>query len=175
MARSVRASRGGDESVDTSWWQRPLRELVEHIVEVYHRPLEEELPALLTATGELCIRHPDGAGHAEVAMVHEALTAIWSELESHMVTEEQVVFPWILSGGEGAQAPIAVILHEHVFVYRALDRIKELTDGFSRSPVKDDANTTLLAGLAKLDRDLRRHQRLEEEVLFPRALGKDPE
>jgi regulator of cell morphogenesis and NO signaling len=157
-----------------SWRNRPLPELVEHIVNDFHHPLGVELPQLLTRSAALRDRHTQESYAAELEDLHEILKAIWSEVENHIEAEEQVVFPWILSHVEGEgnfEEPFSSIRHDHNFVYRALSRLRQLTTNFSRLPGDDPEGAELAQRFEKLDRDLRHHQRLEEEILFPRARG----
>jgi regulator of cell morphogenesis and NO signaling len=158
-----------------AWRDRPSAELVEHIVKTYHRPLRRELPALLSELEALMERSGGADENRELASAHDALRAIWSEVDNHIRTEEKVAFPWIVAlerGEEVGEEPFSSLRHDHGFIYRALESLRVLTDGFSRLPVEAPEGPGLAERIGKLDKDLRRHQRLEEEILFPRAREK---
>jgi regulator of cell morphogenesis and NO signaling len=94
------------------------------------------------------------------------------ELEEHMAKEEQVLFPMIRQGqGKRADDPISVMEHEHESAGAALRRLRELTDNYE---VPENACNTWRAlwhGLAALEEAMHRHIHLENNILFPRALG----
>lgn len=165
------------EELCRSWWDRPLPDLVDHIVNDFHRPLGQELPELLGLAEQVWSENRESAQAAELEDVYEVVRAIWSEVENHIDAEEGIVFPWILThkeGAEGFEEPYSSIRHDHNFVYRALSRLKELTKGFRTLPGEDPRGPEVVKRCKKVDRDLRYHQRLEEEVLFPRARGETP-
>jgi len=163
---------GGDNPADLA-----PAELVDHIVETHHGFLRRELPRLHGMAQRVATVH---GGHTpsliEVSRVFEGL---FIELDSHMLKEEQVLFPAIkaLAGEEGAaptfagplDGPISMMRHEHDDAGAALARLKELTAGYR--PPEDACNTyrALFAGLADLEEDLHRHIHLENSVLFPAA------
>lgn len=160
-----------------SWRERPLDQLVEHIIQDFHQPLGKDLPELMRRSAALRDRHQDAPAHGDLEDVYEILKALWSEVENHIESEEGIVFPWILSheeGEKGFEEPYSSIRHDHNFIYRALSRLKEITEGFTGLPSCEDPEGPELAkSFQKLDRELRHHQRLEEEILFPRARGEE--
>jgi regulator of cell morphogenesis and NO signaling len=159
------------EEGDVRWDERPLPELIDHILETYHRPLDEELPRLGRMTAKVLAVHGD-KDPERLAELHAVYGAVAQELTDHMMKEERVLFPWILSGnGQTAHGPIHVMHAEHDSVALALARIRELTDNFT--PPQGACNTwrALWLGLHQFDHDLRAHIHLENNVLFPRALA----
>jgi regulator of cell morphogenesis and NO signaling len=97
------------------------------------------------------------------------------ELHSHMMKEEQVLFPAIaaMSRGESPpqplDGPIACMMHEHDEVGNSLAALRELTGGYVPSDRACNTWRALFAGLAELEQDLRRHIHLENDILFPAA------
>lgn len=160
----------------------PLADLVRFIVEKYHADLRSELPRLTFMAAKVLDVH--GAKYPGVLQALAAtFRGLREELETHMMKEEQVLFPYCVrlekmaADGQtlaaspfgSIQAPIGMMEHEHESAARALDRLRELTQGYV--PPVDACNTFrgLYHGLAELERDLHEHIHLENNVLFPRA------
>jgi regulator of cell morphogenesis and NO signaling len=156
---------------DVRWDEAPLGDLIEHILAAYHEPLKEDLPRLEAWARKVVAVHRD----KQPETLPELLTVflgLKAELEQHMAKEERVLFP-LIRGGHGAMAggPISVMEHEHDSAGRALERLRELTDRY-RVPA-EACNTwrALWHGLAAFEQSLHQHMHLENNVLFPRALG----
>lgn len=151
----------------------PPPELATHIVETHHGFLRRELPRLHAMSERVAQVH---GGHTPslIEMFH-VYTGMEAELASHMMKEEQILFPALvaMSRGEAGplalDGPIACMIHEHEEVGTALVRLRELSHGFQ--PPADACNTyrALFAGLHDLEEDLHRHIHLENAVLFPMA------
>lgn len=153
----------------------PPQELITHIVTTHHGYLRRELPRLHT----MCERvaHVHGGHTPSLVEVFEVFRGMEDELNTHIMKEEQILFPAItaLSRNESIpmslDGPISCMMHEHEDAGAALARMRELTRGFQ--PPADACNTyrALFAGLAELEEDLHRHIHLENSVLFPVAQG----
>lgn len=150
-----------------------LSELVDHIEGVHHAYLRSELPQLDALCNEL-----SSNTEGPVREIHATLRTLKHELESHMMKEEQILFPVIrsLDAGDGCEdfhcgtvaAPIRQMEHEHQIAHSALDELRTLTDCFK-------APTLELGGLYKrlqhLDTDMHVHIHKEDMVLFPGAIA----
>lgn len=151
------------------WDERPLHELIEHLVDRYHAAHRAELPRLLEMARRVEKVH---AKRPDCPRELAALIARMSdELEEHMQKEEQVLFPMILAGrGRSAAMPVQVLEDEHVDHGQNLALVREMTNGFA--PPADACGTwrALYLGLRDLDEELMQHIHLENNVLFPRAL-----
>lgn len=152
-----------------AWRTEPLDRLVDHIVENYHRPLDEELPRLEGLARKVARVH--GERHPELEMLLEAYLELQRDLGPHMMKEERVLFPAIQNGdADFILAPVEVMQLEHESVGGLLARIRRLSGGFE---VPEDACGSFRAlwnGLADLERSLHEHIHLENNILFPRAL-----
>lgn len=154
-----------------SWNEAPLNDLIQHILTEYHVPLKEELPRLEAMSRKVLEVH----GDKQPVMLPELLAVLRglkAELEQHMVKEEQILFPMI-QRGQGAMTggPISVMEHEHDSAGRALQRLRELTDGYEVPAEACNTWRALWHGLAALEDALHQHIHLENNILFPRALG----
>lgn len=156
-------------AVSAGWDERPLVELVDHIVGFYHRRLRVELPELVAMAERVELRHADKAscphGLAEhLVVMHEAVL-------EHLAKEELVLFPLLLSGrGAQAAAPINVIEVEHEDHRASLLRTRQLTAGLVAPPEACVTWRALYLRLEDLERELMEHIHLENNVLFCRAL-----
>jgi regulator of cell morphogenesis and NO signaling len=161
----------------------PLAELIRFVLEKYHASLREELPRLGEMSAKVLRVHGDK--HPDLLPALDAtFRGLRGEIEDHMPKEELVLFPYIerleATAGESAslpspsfgtiQTPIGVMEHEHETVAQALARLRELTSGYM--PPQGACNTFrgLYAGLAELERELKEHIHLENNVIFPRAV-----
>lgn len=152
----------------------PLRQatpaqLVDHIVERYHRPLRVMLDDLLALSDRVERRH------AENPDCPRGLTALLSrgvdELLSHMLKEEEVLFPAVRRGlSRELAGPIAVMRHEHDEHGEFLNALSELTHGHVPPEGACGSWRALYLGLADLEKELMEHVLVENHILFPRLL-----
>lgn len=140
--------------------------LIDYIVARYHDVHRAQLPELVRMARRVEAVHRDNpdvpAGLADL------LEEISEELQSHMLKEEQVLFPMLRSGGNPMVVhPIGMMRAEHVDHGEALDQLNALTH--DATPPLGACNTwrALYAGIAQLGDDLIHHIHLENNVLFP--------
>jgi regulator of cell morphogenesis and NO signaling len=151
------------------WDERPLAELIDHILGRYHEAHRAELPRLaeLAAKVERAHAGKSTCPHGLAAF----LQRVQGELEDHMQKEEQVLFPLLRAGrGRMAAMPMHVLEDEHRDHARNLERLRALTTGYVAPQEACTTWRALYLGLAELERDLMQHIHLENNVLFPRAL-----
>lgn len=152
----------------------PPMELVEHIIATHHAYLRSELPRLHAMAERVANVH---GGHTpSLVEVYQIFAAMEEELSSHIMKEEQILFPAIVALNQGEKTmpldgPVACMLHEHDDAGAALSSLRELTHGFTPPPEACNTYRALFAGLAELEEDLHRHIHLENSVLFPEALA----
>lgn len=153
----------------------PPAELVAHIVNTHHQFLKDEIPRVLAMAARVAQVH---GGHTpSLVKVLEVYQRMAEELASHLMKEEQMLFPAIvrLAGGEASvmplDGPIACMLHEHDDAGADLEELRALTNGFVPPPEACNTYRALFAGLAEMETDLHRHIHLENAVLFPIALA----
>ncbi|HZJ52739.1 MAG TPA: iron-sulfur cluster repair protein YtfE [Myxococcaceae bacterium] len=168
--RSDQAALQAPGEGDAGWLARPLADLVQHILERYHAPLREELPRLVALARRVEQVHAGKPG-CPVGLA-EQLRGMRPFVEAHLLKEEQILFPLILSAHRRRAAmPIQVMLEEHDGHGAALRRIRALT-GDLRLPEGACATwRELYRALGELEVELMEHIHLENNVLFPRALA----
>jgi regulator of cell morphogenesis and NO signaling len=153
----------------TPWNQRPLDDLIDHVVGRYHGWLRTELPGLLQMARKV------EAVHAEKTTVPTGLAThldqLHAETLAHLQKEETILFPMIRRGqGRSCGGPIQVMEAEHRDVGAALERVRSLTANLSAPPEACTTWRALYLGLGQLEKEFMEHIHLENNILFPRAL-----
>ncbi|MDH4036974.1 MAG: iron-sulfur cluster repair di-iron protein [Candidatus Krumholzibacteria bacterium] len=153
------------------WDQAPLGDVIDHILHAYHRPLREEMPRLETMARKVLDVHGEKDPDRFKRIVN-VLVGLKAEVDSHMVKEEQILFPMIKAGsGAMAGGPIAVMEDEHLVVANALRELRELTDDYQAPEAACNTWRALWHGLDALEASFHQHIHLENNILFPRALA----
>ena len=155
-------ARGGTQ---LDWRTEPSARLIEHILKRYHARHREQLPELIRLACRVEQVHGSRADCPNG--LTDLLREMQQELESHMLKEEQILVPMLLSGyARQASAPISVMRFEHDRHGLALGQMEALTHGIT--PPENACNTwrALYRGLNELHDDLMQHIHLENNVLF---------
>jgi regulator of cell morphogenesis and NO signaling len=179
VARSTKTA-----TTEKDWYEAPLHELIDHILQVHHAYMKEALPRLKELVRK--VLHAHGARHgALLRQVHDLYNALDIELGRHLLKEEEVLFPSIVAaeahrqgGPEGPAAcfgsvgnPIRQMEREHESAGKVLAQLREATDGYV---LPDDACPTFRAlyeELEHMEEDLHQHIHLENNILFPRVIA----
>ena len=155
--------------------------LIGYIVGTHHAYVKQALPVLVAHTRKLAAAH--GSRHPELHDVARLTEKVAGEMASHMIKEEQVLFPYIAAAVESAERggvapvapfgsidnPIAMMEAEHDAAGDAMASIRALTRGYV---APEDGCTTYRVALQELEafeRDLHTHVHLENNILFPKA------
>lgn len=169
VAEIQRELRPAEPTTLDGWADLPTEELIAHIVEHHHRPLDQELRRLEALANKVASVHQ--LRDERLAQLTFTLTALKAELEAHMLREERVLFPGLLSGDHSVLTrPIAVMLREHEDAGHLLEIVRGLTDDYTVPPHACCSWRALWHGLEQLDQSLREHIRFENNLLFPRAV-----
>ena len=143
--------------------------LIDRIETRFHATHRQELPELLKLARRVEAVH---RRHAAVPVgLADLLARMATELEAHMQTEEQVLFPLLRSAGHPMIGhSIGLMMAEHDDHGAHLRRLEALTQDFT--PPGDACPTwrALYAGVRKLSEDLVEHIHTENNILFPRFL-----
>jgi regulator of cell morphogenesis and NO signaling len=159
-----------------------LADLIEHILAVHHGYVKQEVPRLQQFLAKVVAVHC--ASHPELAAVQRTFAALCSELLSHMMKEEMVLFPYIkkleeaaTQGTRAPQAPFGPISNpvhmmelEHESAGKALEAIRTLTGSYTPPESACFSYKTLYSALKGFETDLHQHVHLENNILFPRAI-----
>lgn len=156
--------------------------LCDYIVNTHHRYVVKAMPLIFEYTQKVERAH--GNTQPEVIEIANNFIKIMEELNSHMMKEEKILFPYIknmalakenetkpeLSHFSTVQNPIDMMELEHEEVGKLLNDIKQLSNNYT-PPV--GACTTYRISYLKLkefENDLHQHIHIENNILFPRAI-----
>ncbi len=176
-----------EQAPEPEWKAARLSDLTSHIVKRYHDLARREIPRLEALAHRVYSRH--GGAHPELRDIEELFLSFAQELSTHMMKEEQMLFPYIerieAAEREGKAVPtmpfgsvarpIAVMTADHDDAGALLARMCELSSGYT---IPDGACPTYRAfyrGLEEFERDTHRHVHLENNILFPRAIAMEKE
>lgn len=163
-----------------AWLDRSITDLVDHIEQVHHSFLKQELPRLQILSEKVARAH--GESHPEMLELTQLFTSFKFEMEAHTLKEERILFPYLRALDRGEQTascfgsvvnPIKQMEIEHAEAGNALEQIRRLTNEFT---VPEDACNSWIAlvdGLSRMDRDLRIHVHKESSILFPKAVERE--
>ncbi|WP_312956413.1 iron-sulfur cluster repair protein YtfE [Pseudomonas songnenensis] len=154
---------------EQDWRTASAGQLIEYILARFHERHRDQFPELIRLASR--VEQVHGSRPECPNGLAEHLWNMQQELESHMLKEEQILFP-MLQRGMGfpqAQGPISVMRYEHQEHGNALERLAALTDDIT--PPANACNTwrALYRGLEEMRSDLMQHIHLENNVLFRNA------
>jgi regulator of cell morphogenesis and NO signaling len=147
----------------TDWRSVPVKQLIEHILERYHQRHRQQLPELCRLARR--VEHVHATAEDCPTGLADHLEDMYQELESHMMKEEQILFP-MLARGIYPSGPISVMEEEHIQHGDALQKLDALTNNITLPDGACNTWTALYLGLKELKEDLMNHILLENEILF---------
>ena len=175
------------EREETNIHTATLNELIHHIVDKHHAFTKTELQRLRALIDKVCDVHAEK--HPELARVRSLFQTLGAELEPHMVKEELVLFPYVISI-EAARAnnhsvstppfrtvanPVRMMMLEHEGAGYLLKQMRQITSDYSLPADACVSYQTLYQALDAFEKDLHQHIHLENNILFPRALEMETE
>ncbi len=158
------------------WSEAELGTLIDHIVETHHEYLRTELPHLEQLLDRVTSAH--GAEHSWLEPTMEVFQTLKLDVETHIMSEEQRVFPSIRTLESNGSDPetadldedgIEKMIREHDDSGTALERLRELTNGYTPPEDACPKFRAALQGLEELEADMHQHIHKENNILFPRA------
>jgi regulator of cell morphogenesis and NO signaling len=164
------------------WQEKSLAALIGHVVQKHHAYVRQETPRIAALLTRVNAKH--GPTHPEIGQIEQLFSAISQELATHMLKEEQVLFPYVERMEEAVQngdpvlppffgtvqRPIASMMAEHDDAGAILTQIRELSRGYAPPFGACPSFVGLYRGLEEFERDLHHHVHLENNILFPRAV-----
>ena len=187
LARLQQAQeQAGREPSSREWSSATLAEVIDEILQRHHVYVRDELPRLEPLIAKVASRHPENPNYAAILEDFRALSA---ELSTHMLKEEQVLFPYLrameasVSAGRGVppaffgtvQRPVHAMMLEHDGAGDLLKQIRTLTNDYTVPAGACPTTQAMFAGLEAFERDLHQHIHLENNILFPRAVRMEQE
>lgn len=158
-----------------------LDTLCETVLERHHAPAHGALPRIRGRLAALVEQEPD------CAPLHAAFAVLADRLASHLAKEEHILFPAFVAMAEAERAgrarppmPFPTVLHpirlmeaEHARLAADLDALAAAAGGFAPAAGDSEGRRRVLDELAAFAADLHLHLRVENDILFPRALELD--
>lgn len=146
------------------WADASLAEVIDHIIETFHRPLPDTLDRVSTLAHAAIEAADPGAERDQLAHAATLLDELREVQLDHIRQEEELVFPWLLSPSRASAGVLVNLLgRDHADIVRLLREIHELV-----APIA--VARDLAAAVADLAARFRDHLAIENGVLFPRAL-----
>lgn len=159
-----------------------LAELIEHILTTHHVYVRQELPRLHQLLSKVVSVH--GKNHPELGQIQQTFQGVSGELLSHMMKEEQILFPYIVALEEAVSSgrrkpapvfgavsnPVHMMELEHASAGAALKSVRDLSANYTAPEDACFSYKTLYSALNEFETDLHQHIHLENNILFPRAI-----
>lgn len=146
-----------------NWSEASPTRLISHILERYHARHREQLPELIGLATKVERVHADKAECPKG--LSELLRDFYHDLDSHMMKEEQILFP-MLGGGIYPNGPVNVMQEEHQDHMIMVGKVYELTDRLRLPECACATWKKLYAGLQEFVQDLSQHIAIENNFLF---------
>ena len=183
VPRLERAAARMEPLANGGWQDRPISQLVRHIVDRHHTYTRDELDRLGPLADKVARVH--GAKHPELEQIRGWFREIEDELRPHLSKEEIILFPYIEDLDVATRAgrphpvspfgtienPVRMMMVEHDHAGDLLRKIRAATSDYCAPPGACGSYQALYAGLQALERDLHEHIHLESNLLFPRAMA----
>ena len=160
-----------------------LPELITHILDTHHVFTKTEMDRLQSLADKVLDAH--GGNHPELVHLKELLSRLCADLKPHMFKEEQILFPYIMALVQAADQnrpvpfapfgtvnnPIRMMMREHDTAGEILRDLRALTSDYKVPADACISYQTLYQALENFEKDLHQHIHLENNILFPKALG----
>jgi regulator of cell morphogenesis and NO signaling len=158
-------------------------ELTQYIVDTHHVFTKTEMTRLVALTAKVVSAH--GENHSELLAVQTLFQQLCDELKQHMFKEERILFPFIVTlersrleddqppvtAFGAVNNPIRMMMLEHDSAGDILREIRLLTSDFTVPADGCISYRTLYKALEAFEQDLHQHIHLENNILFPQAVG----
>lgn len=159
------------------WETSTLTGLVEHLLRHHHPYTKTALEELTPLLDKVVRAHSEA--HPELHELHQLFSELRDDMGRHLMKEENILFPYMLAlesspppaAHFGTVAnPIRMMTMEHEHDSLILNKMLKITDHFALPPGACTSYTALYTGLHELVNDLFQHIRLENDIVFPRAI-----
>ncbi len=141
-------------------------QLISRILSKHHSYLKKELPVISSLMSRVLMVH--GENHTELFEIHKLFGELKTDLESHLVKEEVMLFPKLKENDSASKSLIHELEDEHDVAGDALHKLTELTDHFT---LPDDACSSyemLYEKFKTFVSDMYMHVHTENNILFKR-------
>ncbi len=178
LLSSLEGLQSANPEADRDWSAATLPELIQHIVDAHHVYIRTETPRIEGLLAKVVAKH--GPNHPELIELQDVFLALAQELSTHLMKEEQIVFPVATQLHQGFDSqsgcfatigmPIARMFEEHDDAGELLASIRRLTNNFTTPEEACMSFKALYHALNEFERDLHQHIHLENNILFPKVI-----
>ena len=150
-------------------------ELIDYIENTHHVYVKKSLPELSELTIKIMRVH--GANHEVLFRVHKLFSVLKTELEQHLIKEEESLFPLIRQYGSNPSSELLARINkvigelegEHEGAGNILKELRKITEDYDVP--KDGCNTYFATfdKIKELEADLFQHIHLENNILFKKV------
>lgn len=160
---------------ERDWREAKYSDIIDFVVNTHHVYTSNVLQEIATLTIKILRAHGEHHGE-ELTKVHKLFNSLKTELEGHLIKEEERVFPLIKEYEENpSQETLKKALNiikeleaEHEGAGGILKELREITNDYN---VPEDGCNTYrytYSKLIELEGDLFKHIHIENNILFPR-------
>ena len=159
--------------------------LADYIVNIHHRYIRENATMIRELALKVANRHGDH--HPELVHLAAGVQECLTDLLAHLEKEEKALFPYVkelvvkkkqgvkFNSGFSVASPVRVMEAEHEHTGEELHAFRELTNDYTLPANACNSYAFLFSKLQEFEADLLRHIHLENNILFPKALGLEQE
>lgn len=170
---SAASSIEAEDRLHEDWAESDPAALADHVEAVHHSYLRDRLPGVGRKMATVLMVH--GEAHPELFELGRLFEQLRSEIEEHLQTEEEVVFPAIRAlvreaptGSREAALKDSLrnLEHEHDVVGGLLKAMRGITSAYQTPSGACATYSALFQDLQSLEADIHRHVHLENNVMF---------
>lgn len=162
--------------------------IIDYIINIHHESLKKALPEIQEQLKDFVEEH-SGKYNGLVELKH-VFDKLLKEMLPHLMQEEEIIFPYIRQIAHAYKSnesyasllvrtlrkPVeSVMKHEHETTGKILRRMRELSNNYTPPPDACVKHKVVFSVLKDLDNDLAQHLHLENNILFPKAIGMEKE
>lgn len=161
--------------------------LADHIVNVHHQYIEDNIPMLKQYADRVAKVHGDH--YHELLEIRELVHEVCGELAAHCKKEELILFPFIrkmVTAQKEETAldnphfgsvdnPIKMMEDEHEEAGEIFARISKLSNSYTVPPGACNTYRAYYSKLQEFEEDLHEHVHKENNILFPKSLQLEKE
>ncbi|AEW00447.1 iron-sulfur cluster repair di-iron protein [Niastella koreensis] len=159
--------------------------LADYIVNIHHRYVRDNATMIKELVVKVANRHGDQ--HPELVHLSVGVQQCLADLLSHLEKEEQALFPYVkelvakkkqgarFKTGFSVASPVQAMETEHERTGEELHAFRELTNDYALPANACNSYAFLFSKLQEFEADLLKHIHLENNILFPKALGLEQE
>lgn len=162
-----------------SFGEWPMDLLIDYVLKVHHRAVREKGPGTLALIRKVKSQNP---ALGEVEMLFEQSL---SDLDIHLMKEEQVLFPYILDLFDASRNgspigpmhcgtvrnPISVMMSDHDGELERHERIAALLHGYTAPAGASADYQEMVRQLRAFSEALGEHTHVENDHIFPMAIA----